>query len=68
MRAVGPQVVHALFNQLDLGIDLSDFADWGDPERIAVNVATLYREFHPSLPEAPVPELFVRMARRRARH
>jgi glyoxylase-like metal-dependent hydrolase (beta-lactamase superfamily II) len=49
-------------------IDLSDFRDWGDPERIAVNVATLYRELDPSLPEIPVPELFVRMARWAARH
>jgi cyclase len=49
-------------------IDLSDFRDWGDPERIAVNVSTLYREFDPSLPEVPVPELFVRMARWSARH
>jgi glyoxylase-like metal-dependent hydrolase (beta-lactamase superfamily II) len=49
-------------------IDLSDFGDWGDKERIAVNVTTLYREFDPSLPEVPVPELFVRMARWAARH
>ena len=49
-------------------IDLADFRDWGDPERIAVNVATLYREFDPSLPELPVPEQFVRMARWSARH
>jgi glyoxylase-like metal-dependent hydrolase (beta-lactamase superfamily II) len=26
-------------------IPLGDFADWGDPERIVVNVDTLYREF-----------------------
>jgi hypothetical protein len=26
-------------------IALDDFAGWGDAERIAVNVATLYREF-----------------------
>ena len=49
-------------------IDISDFSDWGDKERIAVNVTTLYREFDPSLPEVPVPELFVRMARWAARH
>ena len=36
-------------------IDISDFRDWGDPERIAVNVATLYREFDPSLAELAVP-------------
>ena len=49
-------------------IDISDFRDWGDPERIAVNVATLYREFDPTLPELSVPELFVSMAHWSARH
>ncbi len=49
-------------------IDISDFRDWGDPERIAVNVTTLYREFDPSRPEVPVPELFLAMARWAARH
>ena len=33
-------------------IDISDYRDWGDPERIAVNVATLYREFDPNLARA----------------
>jgi cyclase len=49
-------------------IDLRDFAGWGDPERIAVNVATAYRELDPSLPEATPPELFVRMAQWASRH
>lgn len=49
-------------------IDLADFHDWGDPERIVVNVATLYRQFDPSLPRESVPELFVRMARWASRH
>jgi cyclase len=49
-------------------IDLSDFAGWGDPERIAVNVASAYRELDPSLPAADRPELFVRMARWASRH
>ena len=49
-------------------IDLTDFRDWGDPERIAVNVATIYRELDPSLPALARPELFVRMARWSARH
>src|SRR3954468_8846649 len=48
--------------------DLRDFADWGDRERIAVNVATAYREFDPSLREPQRPELFVRMGRWAARH
>jgi glyoxylase-like metal-dependent hydrolase (beta-lactamase superfamily II) len=49
-------------------IDLADFRDWGDPERIAANVANLYREFDPSLPPLSPPELFVKMARWSARH
>jgi cyclase len=49
-------------------IDLADFADWGDQERIAVNVETAYREFDPSREPVPVPELFTRMARWAKRH
>jgi cyclase len=49
-------------------IDLTDYRDWGDPERIAVNVATIYRELDPSLPALARPELFVRMAQWSARH
>lgn len=49
-------------------IDLGDFRDWGDAERIAANVANLYREFDPSLPPLSPPELFVKMARWSARH
>jgi cyclase len=49
-------------------IDISDFRDWGDAERIAANVANLYREFDPDLPPLSPPELFVKMARWSARH
>jgi cyclase len=49
-------------------IDVADFRDWGDPERIAANVATMYREFDPSLPPLSPPELFVKMAQWSARH
>jgi glyoxylase-like metal-dependent hydrolase (beta-lactamase superfamily II) len=43
-------------------ITLDDYASWGDAERIAVNVATLYREFgDPSPPPGPT-ELFGWMA------
>ncbi len=49
-------------------IDISDFRDWGDPERIAANVANLYREFDPNLAALSPPELFVKMARWSARH
>jgi len=49
-------------------IDIADFADWGDPERIAANVVAAYRELDPSLPAATPPELFMRMAGWRAAH
>jgi len=48
-----------------LDISLADFDSWGDAERIAVNVATLYREFgSKGQPRTPV-ELFALMARLR---
>lgn len=49
-------------------IDISAFADWGDPERIAANVGAAYRSFDPSLPVLTPPEQLVRMATWRARH
>lgn len=49
-------------------IELGEFANLGEPERIVVNVETFYREFDPRRPVPSVPELFVRMARWAARH
>ena len=49
-------------------IDLSEFRDWGDPERIVVNVETAYRELDPSRPVPAPPELFLGMAHWAARH
>ena len=49
-------------------IDIADFRDWGDPERIVVNVATVYRELDPTLPPASPAELFAQMGRWSARH
>ena len=43
-----------------MDISLSQFSDWGDSERIAVNVQTLYREFGY---EGPLQEPFAMMAR-----
>ena len=43
-------------------IALGDYASWGDAERIAVNVATLYREFAGDARPANVVELFGLMA------
>ena len=39
-------------------INLSDYDSWGDAERIAVNVHTLYREFAGDDSAPDVPELF----------
>jgi len=44
-------------------INLSDYSSWGDSERIAVNVATLYREFAGDTSAPNVPELFGLMTR-----
>ena len=49
-------------------IDLADFAGWGDAERIAVNVETVYRELDPARAPASPAELFARMARWASRH
>ena len=46
-----------------LDIGLGDYASWGDSERIAVNVATLYREFGSPEPPPNTIELFGLMAR-----
>ena len=42
-------------------IALGDFGSWGDAERIAVNVETLYREFDPAHEPANLVELFTLM-------
>ena len=43
-------------------IALDDFGSWGDAERIAVNVDTLYREYRGDAAVTPVVELFRLMA------
>jgi glyoxylase-like metal-dependent hydrolase (beta-lactamase superfamily II) len=43
-------------------IPLGDYADWGDAERIVINVDTLHREWSGSTQVTPVTELFARMA------
>ncbi|GJM14285.1 MAG: hypothetical protein DHS20C12_26880 [Pseudohongiella sp.] len=48
-------------------IALGDYASWGDAERIAVNVSTLYREYAGTLDKpAKVMEIFALMAEVRA--
>jgi hypothetical protein len=49
-------------------IDISDFRDWGEPERIVVNVEAAYRELEPDRPIPSPPQLFLRMACWAARH
>ena len=43
-------------------IELGEFAEWGDSERLVVNVHALYREFDPSYEQPPIPALLVDMA------
>lgn len=43
-------------------IALGDYASWGDPERIAVNVETLYREFSGDTTPPNILELLDRIA------
>ncbi len=45
-----------------LDIALGDYANWGDAERIAVNVDSLYREYRGDGKVTPVIELFALMA------
>lgn len=47
-------------------IALGDYANWGDAERIAVNVDSLYREYRGDGVVTPVLELFAMMADVRA--
>ena len=49
-------------------IDISDFRDWGDPERIAANVATAVPRIRSVASPLTPPEMFVRMAKWSARH
>ncbi len=43
-------------------INLGDFSSWGDSERIAVNVSTLYREYKSDTSPPDVVQLFALMA------
>jgi glyoxylase-like metal-dependent hydrolase (beta-lactamase superfamily II) len=49
-------------------IDLRDYADWGERERIVVNVDTLYREFSGAGPRKGVVPCFAAMARFAGKH
>ncbi len=45
-----------------LDIELGEFADWSDPERIAVNVDSVYHELDPAHAQLSAAEAFIRMA------
>jgi cyclase len=49
-------------------IDLSDFADWGEAERIVANVIAAYRAFDPARPPKSRQELIAAMANWHASH
>jgi cyclase len=53
-----------------LDISLADYSSWGDAERIAINVASLYREFSGGKVTTGQGELFAMMAQvdKRLRH
>lgn len=55
-------------NEATRDIALGDYANWGDAERIAVNVDTLYREYKGGGEPTAVTELFGRMAAIRRIH
>ena len=43
-------------------INISDFSEWGDSERIIVNVNSLYREFKNETMREDITVLFSQMA------
>jgi glyoxylase-like metal-dependent hydrolase (beta-lactamase superfamily II) len=57
-RAGGMSAADAAFD-----IDLGEFADWGDSERITVTVDTIYRDVDPTHPPQDPAGLFRLMAR-----
>lgn len=57
----GMDVVAAATDIARRELGTSRFATWGDAERIAINVDTVYRELDGG-PATPAPELFARMA------
>ena len=56
------EVLEADSGQAALDIALGDYANWGDAERIAVNVDSLYREYRGDGVVTPVLGLFALMA------
>jgi hypothetical protein len=56
------------FEQAAHDINWDAFRDWGDSERLLVNVATCYREFANDTSERDIIGLFTLMARWRKAH
>lgn len=51
-----------IITDLDAEIDRSEFAVWGDRERIAANVTAVWTELHPDDPAPAVLDIFMAMA------
>jgi hypothetical protein len=49
-------------------LDLGEYADWLDAERVVVNVYQRYREVDPAIPELPVVALLTMQAEWHAKH
>ncbi len=47
---------------LDLSFDQTEFSEWGDRERLAINVATVWATLEPTAAQPPVPSLFGELA------
>ena len=56
------QIDGDIFYEATRDIELAEYSAWSDPERIAVNVDSLYREFSGEEAVTDVVELFRRMA------
>ncbi len=48
-----------------LDIELAEFADWSDPERIVVTVDVIFAELDPSRPPTAIADLYAQMGRYR---
>lgn len=56
-HAAGMSAADAVYD-----INLGEFADWGDSERLVVNVQAVYAELEPASELPPIPELLLGMA------
>lgn len=64
LRSEASDRYHAGMSAADAArdIELGEYRDWGDYERIVINVDTIYREFDPAHPPANLLDQFALMA------